>query len=139
MPGAQSARLTAVVRRIRKDRSNERKQPSFFTQAPFALLVALTKIVLDNGVIEECLDVLVGFRLYGAVNAVTGREADPDMLGFRELVVATTDGEQTWAWQHRDGDRSSPVASTLKEVVHALAHYHRTFKATPVISVPAWK
>jgi hypothetical protein len=45
--------------------------------------------------------------------------------------VSTGDGQRTWVWQHRDGERSSPVAATLGEVVRALADYHRAFKAQP--------
>src|SRR6516165_2147837 len=31
--------------------------------------------------------------------------------------VSTRDSQHTWMWQHRDGERSSPVATTLADVV----------------------
>ena len=43
--------------------------------------------------------------------------------------VTTRDAQQTWVWEHRDGERSSPIAASLGDVVHALAHYHRSFKS----------
>jgi hypothetical protein len=43
--------------------------------------------------------------------------------------VTTRDQQQTWVWEHRDGERSSPLAASLGDVVHALANYHRNFKA----------
>jgi hypothetical protein len=45
--------------------------------------------------------------------------------------VSSPDGQRTWAWQHRDGERSSPVEAKLGDVVRALADYHRAFKALP--------
>jgi hypothetical protein len=39
---------------------------------------------------------------------------------------------QRWWWQHRDGERSSPVAQSRGEAAQALVHYHRSFKAQPV-------
>jgi hypothetical protein len=36
---------------------------------------------------------------------------------------------QRWWWQHRDGEKSSPVAESRNEAALALAHYHRSFKA----------
>jgi hypothetical protein len=45
--------------------------------------------------------------------------------------VTTRDQQQTWVWEHRDGERSSPVVARLGEVVQSLADYHRTFKAQP--------
>ena len=33
-----------------------------------------------------------------------------------------------WWWQHRDGERSSPVAGSRAEAAQALAQYHDTFK-----------
>jgi hypothetical protein len=38
---------------------------------------------------------------------------------------------ETWVWQHRDGERSSPVAPSLAKAVDALAHYHHRFKTRP--------
>jgi hypothetical protein len=42
--------------------------------------------------------------------------------------VRSRDALDTWVWQHRDGERSSPVNSSLGSAVHALAAYHRSFK-----------
>ena len=33
-----------------------------------------------------------------------------------------------WYWQHRDGERSSAVASDRAEAAIALVHYHTAFK-----------
>ena len=33
-----------------------------------------------------------------------------------------------WWWQHRDGERSSPVARSRAEAAQALAQYHDTLK-----------
>jgi hypothetical protein len=42
---------------------------------------------------------------------------------------------QRWWWQHRDGEKSSPVAESRGEAAMALAHYHRIFKPeTPAVS-----
>jgi hypothetical protein len=45
--------------------------------------------------------------------------------------VRARDAHDAWVWQHRDGERSSPVASTLGNAVNALAQYHRSFKSHP--------
>jgi hypothetical protein len=45
--------------------------------------------------------------------------------------VTSQDEQRTWQWQHRDGERSSPVTSSLGDIVRALAQYHRNFKAQP--------
>jgi len=42
--------------------------------------------------------------------------------------VRSKDAIDSWVWQHRDGERSSPVIPSLGNAVHALAEYHRTFK-----------
>ena len=42
--------------------------------------------------------------------------------------VRSKDARDTWVWQHRDGERSSPVMSSLGNAVDALAEYHRSFK-----------
>jgi hypothetical protein len=42
--------------------------------------------------------------------------------------VRNRDTRDTWVWQHRDGERSSPVASSLGNAVRALTDYHRSFK-----------
>jgi hypothetical protein len=49
--------------------------------------------------------------------------------------VRCRDAADTWLWQHRDGERSSPVNSSLGTAVHALADYHRSFK-TPAAGAP---
>jgi hypothetical protein len=38
-----------------------------------------------------------------------------------------------WYWQHRDGERSSPIAVARSEAAAALAEYHRTFKSQPAV------
>lgn len=42
--------------------------------------------------------------------------------------VRGEDAQQTWTWQHRDGERSSPVNTTMGNAVRALTDYHRSFK-----------
>jgi hypothetical protein len=42
--------------------------------------------------------------------------------------VRSKDAIDSWVWQHRDGERSSPVIASLGDAVQALAEYHRTFK-----------
>ena len=42
--------------------------------------------------------------------------------------VRSKDAQDTWVWQHRDGERSSPVIASLGIAVHALTEYHRSFK-----------
>jgi hypothetical protein len=44
--------------------------------------------------------------------------------------VASENGR--WFWQHKDGEQSSPFASTRNEAANALAHYHREFKPRPL-------
>lgn len=39
--------------------------------------------------------------------------------------------EGRWFWQHRDGERSSPIAENRTAAANALADYHRAFKAPP--------
>jgi hypothetical protein len=41
-----------------------------------------------------------------------------------------------WWWQHRDGERSSPVASSRAEAARALAHYHELFKSSAPTRTP---
>jgi hypothetical protein len=71
----------------------------------------LRVVPLDSGVYEVHLDTGAGSRRIGKVSTANGRE--------------------NWMWQHRDGERSSPMAADLGDVVHALADYHRNFKAQP--------
>ena len=33
-----------------------------------------------------------------------------------------------WFWEHRDGEKSSPVAANQSDAANALAAYHRAFK-----------
>ena len=33
-----------------------------------------------------------------------------------------------WFWEHRDGEKSSPVAANRSDAANALADYHRAFK-----------
>jgi hypothetical protein len=47
-------------------------------------------------------------------------------LGTKIGKVGTSG--QRWWWQHRDGERSSPVAESRGEAAQALVHYHRSFK-----------
>jgi hypothetical protein len=71
----------------------------------------LRVVPLDSGVYEVHLDTGAGSRRIGK--------------------VSTSNARESWTWQHRDGERSSPVTASLGDVVHALANYHRTFKAQP--------
>jgi hypothetical protein len=41
-----------------------------------------------------------------------------------------------WWWQHRDGERSSPVAESRAEAARALAQYHRVFKQSAPAATP---
>ena len=41
-----------------------------------------------------------------------------------------------WWWQHRDGERSSPVAESRAEAARALAHYHQLFKQSASPAAP---
>jgi hypothetical protein len=41
-----------------------------------------------------------------------------------------------WWWQHRDGERSSAIASSRAEAAHALVHYHDTFKQSAPAQEP---
>jgi hypothetical protein len=43
--------------------------------------------------------------------------------------VRSKDAADSWVWQHRDGERSSPVMTSLGNAVQALAEYHRNFKS----------
>jgi hypothetical protein len=56
---------------------------------------------------------------------------DTDRGELRIGRAMSSDGKRTWMWQHRDGERSSPVAASLSDVVHALASYHDAFKTQP--------
>jgi hypothetical protein len=47
--------------------------------------------------------------------------------------VRCTDAGNAWVWQHRDGERSSPVIVSLGNAVRALAGYHREFKTPPAV------
>ena len=44
-----------------------------------------------------------------------------------------------WYWQHRDGEQSSPIATTRVDAANALAAYHRAFKPQPVAAEPVRK
>jgi hypothetical protein len=48
--------------------------------------------------------------------------------------VATENGR--WYWQHRDGEQSSPLATSRVEAAHLLANYHRAFKAQVASMAP---
>jgi hypothetical protein len=41
-----------------------------------------------------------------------------------------------WFWQHRDGERSSPIAANRSDAANALASYHEEFKHRPAAAVP---
>ena len=66
-------------------------------------------VPLDSGVFEVQLDTTLGRVRIGK--------------------VSTRDDARGWAWEHRDGERSSPVAASLKDAVDALTSYHRRFKS----------
>ncbi len=48
--------------------------------------------------------------------------------------VRCKDASDSWVWQHRDGERSSPVIANLGNAVQALAEYHRNFKTQPAVT-----
>ena len=48
--------------------------------------------------------------------------------------VGTANGR--WYWQHRDGEKSSPVAESRSEAATLLANYHRAFKPAPAPAIP---
>jgi hypothetical protein len=50
-------------------------------------------------------------------------------LGSKIGKVGTSG--QRWWWQHRDGEKSSPIADSRGEAAQALASYHCTFKEQP--------
>jgi hypothetical protein len=68
----------------------------------------------------------------GVYEVQLNTDAGPLRIG----KVSTRDRQHTWIWQHRDGERSSPVATSLADGVHALTHYHLTFKAQPAPARP---
>lgn len=41
-----------------------------------------------------------------------------------------------WFWQHRDGERSSPIAASRADAADALASYHTEFKHRPAPVAP---
>jgi hypothetical protein len=44
--------------------------------------------------------------------------------------------EGRWYWQHRDGEQSSPIATSRTAAANALAEYHRAFKSQPAPAAP---
>jgi len=68
-------------------------------------------VPLDSGVYSIHLDTPTGHVRIGQVHSKGAHD--------------------TWIWQHRDGERSSPVIASLGDAVHALAGYHRRFKTEP--------
>jgi hypothetical protein len=69
-------------------------------------------VPLDSGVFEVHLDTAQGRVRIGK--------------------VSKRDDQRSWAWEHRDGERSSPVAVSIADAVDALTHYHRSFKTQAV-------
>jgi hypothetical protein len=87
---------------------------------------------------------------------MTDADADQSSGGDVRIVPLTAqtaevridvDGTQTrignlgaegphWWWQHRDGERSSPVAETRAEAANALAQYHELFKRSAPPAAP---
>jgi hypothetical protein len=59
-------------------------------------------------------------------------------LGVERARIGSVgaDGPHWW-WQHRDGERSSPVAASRAEAAQALAQYHRAFKQSTTPTAPA--
>jgi hypothetical protein len=57
--------------------------------------------------------------------ALTAQSAEVH-LGTNIGKVGTSG--QRWWWQHRDGERSSPVSQSRGEAAQALVHYHTSFK-----------
>jgi hypothetical protein len=71
-------------------------------------------VPLDSGVFEIQLDTTQGRIRIGK--------------------VSTRDDRRSWAWEHRDGERSSPAAVSLADAVDALTRYHRRFKTQQITS-----
>jgi hypothetical protein len=46
--------------------------------------------------------------------------------------VSDREHDGRWAWEHRDGERSSPLADNLATAADALRRYHLAFKGLPL-------
>lgn len=68
-------------------------------------------VPLDSGVFEVHLETMRGRVRIGKVSHRAGQRG--------------------WAWEHRDGERSSPIADSRRDAVDALTRYHRCFKSQP--------
>ncbi len=69
---------------------------------------------------------------------ITPGTAEVRLRGGRAVTcigkVASSNGR--WFWQHRDGERSSPVAASRSDAANALAEYHQEFKRNPRPAAP---
>jgi hypothetical protein len=83
----------------------------------------------------------------GTMTATTGQvQVVPLSLTSAEVRLSTGGAgtsigkvgskEGRWFWQHRDGERSSPIAENRTAAANALADYHRAFKAPPAPPAP---
>src|SRR6202161_1832431 len=88
MPGAEPARLPAVIGGVWKYRADERKQFGLIPKPSLSLHKAMPEIFLKHRVVEERFNILVRIGLDGAVHAVTGGETDPDVLRLFQFIVA---------------------------------------------------
>jgi hypothetical protein len=66
----------------------------------------------------------------GSAEVRLGTVGAPERIG----KVASCAGR--WFCQHRDGEQSSPIASSRSDAAHALAEYHREFKRRAVPAAP---
>lgn len=64
---------------------------------------------------------------------ITPGTAEVRLLGERAITCIGNVGSSNgrWFWQHRDGERSSPVAASRSDAANALADYHEEFKRHP--------
>ena len=53
-----------------------------------------------------------------------------------ENVGKVVSSNGSWFWQHRDGERSSPLAANPSDAAHQLVQYHREFKDRRDHSMP---
>ena len=56
--------------------------------------------------------------------------------GSGTCIGKVSSREGRWYWQHRDGEQSSPIAPNRTAAAHALAEYHRAFKAQAAPAAP---
>src|SRR3954453_17550045 len=68
-----------------------------------------------------------------AVQLVTRTAAHADVRivlddGLPAVIGSVRLRHESWAWEHSDGEQSSPTSATRAAAAHALAEYHRNHK-----------